>query len=62
MDAAVVNKLKYKAIDDYLYFLNKLEKGYKIDHSNILNIINFLETYKDINNSNYISSVLINGK
>lgn len=56
----VVSNLKQKAIQDYLEFLTRLEKGYKDDYHNIINIINLIDLYGNIDNSEYIASWLLN--
>lgn len=58
MDA---NRLKRQAIKEFDYLISRLEKGYKIKHSNVLNIICLLEIYPDIENGDYLASTLIHG-
>lgn len=57
----VINKLKSKAIGDFDYLIARLEKGYKIDYSNLMNIVCIIEIYPSIKNNNYIANTLLHG-
>lgn len=54
LDAAAINDLKEKIIEDYTKFVKKLNVGYRIDYSTILNEINFVDTYLFVDNSRLI--------
>ena len=56
MDA--LNNLKIKVINDFNYLLKKLEKGYKVDYSIIMNEICSIDLHCNLKNSNYIISQL----
>ncbi len=55
----VVASLKEKAINDFEYFISRLEKGYKDDYSNILNIICYLEIYSELDYSIFLGEALL---
>jgi hypothetical protein len=55
----VINKLKRKAIHDFDHLVKRLEKGYKIQYNDLMNIVCLIELYPDIKNSNYIASTLL---
>lgn len=46
----VVDKLKRKVIDEYNYYVKRLNKGYRDDYYDLMQKINLLEVYKDIDN------------
>lgn len=50
-DVIVINSLKEASIERFEYFLNKLFKGYKLDYSDIINMICLIELYKELGNS-----------
>lgn len=54
VDVDAITELKKKAIADYNKFINGLFRGYKNDYKLLLNKINFIETYYDLDNSQLI--------
>lgn len=46
-----VSKLKSKVIDDYDKFVRRLNKGYREEYYIIMNEINLIEMYSQIDNS-----------
>lgn len=56
----VLNQLKEKAISEYSYFISRLQKGYKEDYSDILNLINLIELGQNIDNYKFIAQYLLN--
>nr|DAN43733.1 MAG TPA: hypothetical protein [Caudoviricetes sp.] len=58
MDA--IDLLKEKTIEDYKAYVKKLNKGYRMDYSLILNEISFIETYSKLDNCDFIYQHLIN--
>lgn len=52
--------LKTKAIKSYIYFLERLSKGYKDDYSDIINIMLYLDMPYDNKKDNKIFEYLIN--
>lgn len=57
-----VDVLKIKAIKDFNKFVNKLNRGYKIDYEPIMKQIFFIENYDNLNNIESIGQRLINIK
>lgn len=57
-----VDVLKIKVIKDFNTFVNKLNKGYKIDHEPVMKQIFFIENYDNLNNIESIGQRLINIK
>lgn len=57
-----VDVLKIKAIKDFNKFVNKLNRGYKIDYEPIMKQIFFIENYDNLNNIESIGQQLINIK
>lgn len=60
LDAVVINKLKKKIIEEYNNYIKSLSKGYKNDYSNLLNEINFIEIYQNLDNQKSIYEYFIN--
>ena len=60
VDADAIVKLKKKAIKDFNKFLYTLFKGYKGNYKQLLNEINFIETYQDLDNQKLIYEYYLN--
>lgn len=60
LDADAINDLKQKVIKEYKAYVNALYRGYKNDYTTLLNEINFIETYKDLDNQNLIYEYYMN--
>lgn len=60
LDADAVNNLKNKAITEYTKYLQYLFKGYKKDYTKLLELINFIEIYSDVDNQKGIYEYYIN--
>lgn len=60
LDAAAIDKLKKKVIEDYRRYIKGLFRGYKNDYSELLNEINFIEIHSEINNQKLIYEYYIN--
>lgn len=59
-DAVAVNNLKKKIIKDYVHIVKRMNKGYKDDFSYILNEINFLGVWSNIDKPEIIYEYFIN--
>ena len=57
---ARVDVLKEKVIELYCRYVRRLNKGYKDDYSNLLNMINYLSLPYDSENDQKIYEYLIN--
>ena len=57
---ARVDALKEKVIELYCRYVRRLNKGYKDDYANILNMINYLSLPYDSENDQKIYEYLIN--
>jgi hypothetical protein len=56
----VLNQLKEKAISEYSYLISRLQKGYREDYSDILNLISLIELGSSIDNYEFIAQYLLN--
>lgn len=54
LDVDAVDDLKKKVIKDFEKYIKQIFKGYSPDYHQILNEINFIETYSDIDNQKLI--------
>ena len=59
-DAVAVNNLKKKIIKDYVHIVKRMNKGYKDDFSYILNEINFLGVWSNVDKPEIIYEYFIN--
>lgn len=55
-----ISNLKQKVLKEYESYIKSLNKGYKNDYSILLNEINFIEMYQDLDNQNLIYEYYIN--
>jgi hypothetical protein len=53
-------RIKDVIIKEYLKFISKLEKGYKIDYKNILDMICLVDIHHEIDNEKFIYAALAN--
>lgn len=60
LDVGAVNNLKKKVIKEYEKYLHNLFKGHKDGYKSILDEINFIETYQDLDNEKVIYEYYIN--
>lgn len=59
-DAVAVNNFKKKIIKDYVHIVKRMNKGYKDDFSYILNEINFLGVWSNVDKPEIIYEYFIN--
>lgn len=50
LDVVALDELKLKIIRDYNIYLKSLSQGYRNDYSLIMNEINFVDTYLELDN------------
>ena len=55
-----VDALKQKAINLYIEYIHNLQKGYRTDYQDIINLINFINLPINIDNNNVIKQYLLN--
>lgn len=60
LDAGAIDELKKKVIEDYNKYIKKLFRGYRDDYSILLNEINFIEVYSEIDNQKLIYEYYMN--
>lgn len=57
-----VDVLKYKVIQDYMTLINALERGYKLKHQSILEMISLIDIYSELDNKRiYYKEFYLNG-
>lgn len=55
-----VDVLKYECILEFEKYIKQLQKGYQPDYKHILNMINFIKVYNDLDNKKLVSQYLLN--
>lgn len=54
--------LKYKVIQDYMTLIDALERGYKLKHQSILEMISLIDIYSELDNKRiYYKEFYLNG-